>query len=167
MLTTILGVIISRMNFSSGVMEASSNRFYARNDLESMTSLALKWLSAEVNGGARPRARAVVALEHLTSPDSLRIFSSNGFDGGEVRIYDLDYAAEKIARPVDMSRIFPPSLPEGYMIRATAERKGLAPLMLESVYVVISLDVAPEGSVVEVLDKKPVYSRELFRRLLN
>ncbi|MCL2009907.1 MAG: hypothetical protein FWG71_05100 [Synergistaceae bacterium] len=159
-LTVLLGVAISHADYSFVVMEAYSSRFQARNALESMTNLALKWLSAEVKSGIRPRA---ATLEYLTDFDSLRIFTSFDFNGCEVRIYDLDYAAEKIAKPVAVSRIFPPSFPGGYMIRAVAEKKGLAPLMQESVYVV-TLSTIPGGGAVEVLDESPVYSRELFRK---
>ena len=163
LLTILLGVAISHLVYSSRVMEAYSSRFQAKNALESMTNLSLKWLSAEVRSGTRPRARASVALEYLTDFDSLRIFASNDFDGCEVRIYDLDYKVENVAKPVDVSSIFPPSFPGGYMIRAVAEKKGLAPLTLESVYVVTSNVVSGDTSV-EVLDVKPVYWRELFRK---
>lgn len=166
LLTTILGVIINHVGYSSWVMEAYSNRFHARNTLESMTNLSLKWLLAEVESGLRPRAQAIVTMEYLTNFDSLRIFATIDFEGGKATIYDLDYMPEKIVKPIDMSRIFPPSLPGGYMIRAVVERKGLAPLMLESVYVV-TLSTLPGGDVVEILDENPVYSRELFRRILN
>jgi len=166
-LTILLGMAISHVSHSSKVMEAHVNRFYARNALESMTNMSLKWLSAEVKNGTRPRAQAIIDLKYLTDFDSLRIFTwvdfEGAFDGGEVRVYDLDYAAEKIVKPVNTSRIFPPSFPGGYMIRAVVERRGLAPLMLESVYVVTQ-NVIPGGYIVEVLDEKPVYSRELFRR---
>jgi len=163
LLTILLGVTISHVDYSSGVMEAYMSRFQARNALESMTNLSLKWLSAEVKKGARPRAHEPVFLENLTDFDSLRIFASNDYDGCEVTIYDLDYAAEKVAKPLDASRVFPPSLPGGYMIRAVAEKKGLAPLTLESVYVV-TINTTPEGNSVEILDEKPSYWRELFRK---
>ena len=48
-------------------------------------------------------------------------------------------------------------------VRAMAEKKCLAPLTLESVYEVTPSTI-PGGSVVDILDKKPVYSRELFRK---
>ena len=166
-LTILLGMAVSHVNHSAIVMEAHTNRFHARNALESMTNISLKWLSAEIKSGTRPRAQAIIDLKHLTDFDSLRIFTwidfEGAFDGGEVRVYDLDYAAEKIVRPVNMSRIFPPSLPGGYMIRAVVERRGLAPMMLESVYVVTP-NVMPGGLIVDVLDEKPVYTRELFRK---
>lgn len=167
LLTILLGVAVSHVSHSSRVMEAYVNRFHARNSLESMTNISLRWLSAEIKSGTRPRAQAIIDLKDLTDFDSLRIFTwidfDGAFDGGEVRVYDLDYVAEKIVRPVNMSRIFPPNLPGGYMIRAVVERRGLAPMVLESVYVVTPI-VMPGGYIVEVLDEKPVYSRELFRR---
>jgi len=163
LMTILLGVAISHLDYYSRVMNVYLSRFQARNSLVSATNLALKWLSEETRSGSRPRAQAFAVLEHLTDFDSLRIFASTGFDGCEVRIYDLDYAAEKIVKPIDARRNFPPSFPGGYMIRATVESRGLAPLMLESVYAVM-LNAMPDGSVVEVLDEKPVYSRELFLR---
>ena len=163
LLTILLGVALSHLDYSLGVMEAYLKRFQARNDLESMTNLSLKWLSAEVRNGVRPRAEASLSMENLTDFDSLRIFASIDLNGCEVSIYDLDYAAEKIVKPIDASRIFPPSFPGGYMIRAVEEKKGLAPLTLESVYVVTPITLSG-GSVVEVLDEKPVYSREMFRK---
>ena len=163
LMTILLGVAISHLDYSSGVMDAYVSRFHARNALESMANMSLKWLSDEVRSGARPRAGASVTLEDLTDFDSLRIFASNDYDGCEVRIYDLDYSAEMVAKPIDESRIFPPSFPMGYMIRAVAEKKGLAPLTLESVYEV-TLAVIPDGSVVEILDETPIYCRELFRK---
>ena len=163
LLMVLLGVAVSHLDYSSGVMEAYMSRFQAGNALESMTNLALKWLSAEVKSGARPRAQEPDALGYLTDFDSLSIFASSDYDGCEVKIYDLGYAAEKIVKPIDASRIFPPSFPGGYMIRATAEKKGLAPLTLESVYMVTLNTVSGDG-VVEILDEKPVYARELFRK---
>ena len=162
LLTILLGIAVSRLDYSFRVMEAYSSRFQARNALESMTNLSLKWLSAEVRSGTRPRAQAPFVLEYLTDLDSLRIFASNDFDGCEVKIYDLDYAAEKTAKPTNVSHIFPTSFPGGYMIRAVVEKRGLAPLTLESVYVV-TLNVI-SGEAVEILDEKPVYSREMFRK---
>jgi len=161
--TILLGVAVSHLNFYSRVMEMYYRRFQARNALESMANLAFKWLLEEVGSESRPRARAIIALEYLTDFDLLRIFASAGIDGSEVKIYDLDYAAEKVKRPVDRHRIFPPSFPGGYMIRATVEKQGLAPLMLESVYAV-TFNTMPDGSIIEILDEKPVYSRELFLR---
>jgi hypothetical protein len=163
LLTVLLGVAVSHLDYSSGVMEAHSTRFQARNDLESMTNLALKWLSTKVQAGVRPRAEDSLALEYLTDFDSLRIFASIDFDGCEVKVYDLDYTAVKIVKPIDESRVFPPSFPGGYLIRALAEKKGLAPLTLESVYEVESITL-PGGGMVEVLEEKPVYVRELFRK---
>ena len=163
LMTVLLGVAINHLDYSSGIMEAYVSRFQARNSLESMTNVALKWLSAEVRAGSRPRSGASVALEYLTDFNSLRIFASNDHDGSEVKIYDLDYSAEMVAKPVDESRIFPPSFPGGYMIRAVTEKKNLAPLTLESVYAV-TLSAIPGESVVEILDEKPVYWRELFRK---
>lgn len=163
LLTIFLGVAISHLDYSSVVMEAYSSRFQARNSLESMTNLALNWLSAEIKRGYRPRAPALSLSGYLTDVDLLRIFTSNYFNGGEVAIYDLDYDAGKISRPVGVSRIFPPSYPGAYMVRAVVERKGLAPLMLESVYVV-RLNTLPCGNYVEILDERPIYMRELFRR---
>ena len=163
LMTVLLGVGISCLDYNFGVMEAYMGRFKARNDLESMTNLSLRWLSAEVRGGARPRAQSPEVLEYLTDFDSLRIFSSIEFDGGEVIIYDLEYDAEKISGAVDEFRVFPPSVPGGYMIRAVMEKKGLAPLTLESVYL-MTHSMIPGGSVVEILDEKPVYWRELFRK---
>ena len=162
LLTILLGVAVSHLDYYSGVMKAYSSRFQARNALESMTNLSLKWLSAEIVRGSRPRAQESVALEHLTDFDSLRIFFSTDLNGCEVKIYDLDYDAKKAAKPVSGSRVFPPSFPGGYMIRAVAEKESLAPLTSESVYVVVSIDVS--GESVGILDEKPVYSRELFRK---
>ena len=163
LLAVLLGVAVGHLDYSFGVIEAYSGRFQARNALESMTNLSLKWLSAEVKKGARPRAPAAVALEYLTDFDSLRIFASSDLNGCEVKIYDLDYDAGKAANAIAAPHIFPPSFRGGYMIRAVVERKGVAPLTLESVYEVVAGAVL-EGRVVEVLDERPVYSRELFRK---
>jgi hypothetical protein len=163
LLSVLLGVAISHMDYSFGVIEAYSSRFQARNALESMTNLSLKWLSAEVKTGARPRAQEPAVLHELTDFDSLRIFALSDFNGCEVKIYDLDYPAEKIAKPIDASHIFPPSFPGGYMIRAVAEMKGGAPFTLESVYTVEKVTI-PGGIAVEILEERPVYSRELFRK---
>ena len=162
LLTVLLGVAMSHLDYSSEVTEAYLSRFQARSALESMTNMALKWLSAQVKDGGRPRAPAYTG-EYLTDFDSLRIFASVDFDGCEVKVYDLDYSADKIVKPINMSRIFPPCFPDGYMIRAVAEKKGLAPLTLESVYEV-TLNTMPGGGIVEILDEKPVYWRELFRK---
>jgi len=163
LLAVLLGVAISHVGHSYGVMEAYMSRFQARNSLVSMTNLALKWLSEEIKRGVRPRAHEPNFLEYLTDIDSLRIFASIDLDGCEVSIYDLDYAAGKVTKLLDASRVFPPSFPGGYMIRAAVEKKGLAPLTLESVYVV-TINTTPEGDSIEILDQKPVYWRELFRK---
>ena len=163
LLTVLLGVMMSHLGYSSDVMEAYTRRFQARNALESMTNLSLKWLSAEVRINGRPGAEASVSLENLTDFDSLRIFASNDFDGCEVKIYNLDYSADKVTKPVDAFGVILPCLPGGYMIRATTEKEGLAPLTLESVYLV-TINTLPDGNTVEVLDEKPVYWRVLFRK---
>ena len=163
LLTIFLGVAVSHLDYSYEVMEAYSSRFHARNALESMTNLSLKWLSSRVKSGARPRAEVPISGEYLTDLDSLRIFALMDSSGCEVKIYDLDYAAEKIESVVGIAGVFPPSFPGGYMIRAVVEKKGLAPLTLESVYEV-TLNTIPGGASVEVLDEKAVYWRELFRK---
>jgi len=162
LLTILLGVTVSRLDYSSGVLEAYSSRFQARNALESMTNLSLKWLSAEVRSGIRPRAEILSTGQDLTDCDSLRIFASVDYTGCEVKIYDLDYIAGKIDESLGVSWIFPPSFPGGYMIRAGVEKKGLAPLTLESVYAVTV--ITSEGNSVDILEEKPVYWRELFRK---
>jgi len=163
LLTIILGVAISHLDYSSGVLEAYMSRFQARNALVSMTNLSLKWLAAEVKSGSRPRAGILSTEQDLTDFDSLLIFASIDFNGCEVKIYDLDYAADKVFKPLGSTRDYPPSFPSGYMIRATAEKKDLAPLTLEIVYEV-AINIDHEGNPVEILDEKPVYWRELFRK---
>jgi hypothetical protein len=162
-LTVVLGVAVSHVDYSQGVTEAYVSRSIARSALVSMTNFSLKWLAAEVGDGDRPRAYAVTAGDYLTDFDSLRIFASIDMEGCEVRVYDLDYETGKIVEHGDEERVFPPNLPGGYMIRAVAEKKGLAPLTLESVYVVTS-NLVPEAGIVEILDDKPLYWRELFRK---
>jgi len=157
LLTILLGVAISRLDYSLVVIEAYSNRFKARNALESMTNLALKWLKEDVK---KTEPRDTAELENLTDFDSLLIFTSSGFNGCEVKVYNLNY---KIAGFFAVPYVLPSSFEGGYMIRATVERTGMAPMMLESVYEVVP--VGDDASVVWVLDDgKPVYSRELFQR---
>ena len=158
LMTVMFGVAISRLDFSFGVMEAYSNRFQTRNELLSMTNLALKRLSEELR--SHPLAKPPIELKDLTDLDSLLIFTMNVYDGCEARVYNLHYS---MAVSFGTAQILPPMLKDGYMIRAVAEKKGMAPMTLESVYEARLVSVGE--NVGWALDfERPVYSRELFRR---
>jgi hypothetical protein len=172
LLTVLLGVVVAHIEYSSDVMRAYLKRVQARSELASMTNWALKRLSATFAAGVRPKASAADKAnmnENLTDFNSLSIFSSysvkEGSEGrleGKVEVFDLDYDPESLAEPVGDPVLFPPSLPGGYMIRATVAGDGLTFLMTESVYVSQCYDV-PEAGEIYVLRKEPLYWRESLR----
>jgi hypothetical protein len=166
MLTVVLGVAINHVDYSSEVTEAYLSRFKARSSLVSMTNLALKWLSAEVADGERPRARAAAEREYLTDFDSLRILALVDLESCEVKVYDLDYDPERLGATMAFAgeeNAFPPSVARGYMVRAVVEKKAGPPLTVESVYRITEVALSEESSR-EVLEEKPLYWRELFRK---
>ncbi|MDR2179894.1 MAG: hypothetical protein LBP21_06275 [Synergistaceae bacterium] len=168
LLTVLLGVVVAHIGYSSDVMGVYLKRVQARAELTSMTNSALKRLTAEFSSGARPRADGVAAYEKLTDLSSLSIFSSCSVSDSmekmesRVEVFDLDYDPENLAEPVTAPLLLPPSLPGGYMIRATVAHEGLASLMTESVYMSVCIDI-PEVGEVYILEKKPVYWKESFR----
>jgi hypothetical protein len=168
LLTVLLGVVVAHIEYSADIMGVYLKRVQARSELVSMTNLALKWLRTRFDAGTRPKANVVDETnknENLTDFNSLSIFSSCNVQEdmeGRVQVFDLDYDPESVAEPLADPLLFPPSLPGGYMIRATVTRKGLAPFMAESVYVSACYDV-PEAGEVHVLEKTPLYWRELLR----
>lgn len=165
LLTVLAGVLVAHIGYSSDVMGAYLSRVQARSELVSLTNLGLKWLNAQFNTGTRPSAGIVDKYENLTDFNSLSIFASNSATEGaegRVEVFDLGYDPGKLAEPVADPLLFPPSLPGGYMIRVSVAHKGLAALMLESVYVSVRHDV-PEAGEVYTLKKEPVYWKESFR----
>jgi len=162
LITLLLGAAVMYSAHSHAVVNAYLRRVEARSELISMTNLSLKWLSTSLKTHSRPRAEAAESRENLTNIDLLRIFSYNNSDGGEVAVYDLEYDPLTLAEPVADPLLFPPSHSGAYMVRATVSQKELAPLTIESVYVVLP-NVVPEEGFVYVLEDKPLYWRELFR----
>ncbi|MDR1979459.1 MAG: hypothetical protein LBQ42_12060 [Synergistaceae bacterium] len=165
LLTVLLGVVVAHIGHSLDVMSVHLRRIQARSELVSMTNSALKWLSTEFKMGKRPRAPIVDLDENLTDFDSLSIFSSCNVKEdveGNVEVFDLDYNPENLVEPVVDPLLFPPSFPRGYMIRAVVAQKGLASLMMESVYRLTLNDVPGVGGVY-VFETKPVYWKEWFR----
>jgi hypothetical protein len=166
LLTVLLGVVVAHIEYSLDITNAYLERVQARSELASMTNLALKWLSGTFAAGTRPEAAARQNMsENLTDSNSLSIFSSYNVKEdleGRVEVFDLDYDPGSLAEPMADPARFPPSLPGGYMIRATVARKGRVSLMTESVYVTECYDV-PEAGEVYVLRKEPLYWRESIR----
>jgi hypothetical protein len=157
--SVLLGTAMTHTVYFSRVTDVSIKRAQARSDLYSLTSLALKWLKAELE----TEPGAVKSNGDLTDSGALCIFSLEDFSGGSVKIFDLGYDPLKIkSLPDELLLLFPPSCPDAYLVRATVEKRGLAPMTEESVFVLTSNDV-PGGRVVYVLEEKPLYSRELFR----
>jgi hypothetical protein len=164
LLSVLLGVGMTHLGYSIDVMNVHVTRIEARSDLASMTNLALRWLRAELATGTRPRAEAIEFSDGLTDFNLLSIFSLDKTDEmkGSVRVFDLEYNPENVMEPVADPLFFPPCFPGGYLIRANVAKRGSAPIMAESVYVVIISD-DPEKGMVYTLRERPLYWRELFR----
>ena len=88
LMTILLGVAVSHLDYYCGVMEAYSGRFQARNALESMTNMSLKWLSVSVKTYDRPKAHIPATQKYLTDVDSLCIFSTD-FDGRSAYLFEF------------------------------------------------------------------------------
>ena len=162
LVTLLLGAAVMYAGHSHAVVNAYLRRAGSRSDLASMTNLSLRWLFASLKAGSRPRAKAAESLENLTNFNSLRIFYYNNSSGGEVSVYDLEYDPQNLVEPVADPLLFPPSRPDAYMIRATALKDEMAPITIESVYVVLP-NVIPGEGIVYILENQPLYWRELFR----
>ena len=162
LLLVLLGVAMIHIGYFSEVANVFLRRTQTRTVLVSYTNFALKWLTAELKTGIRPRANAVNAKENLTDSHSLRIFSSNDSQGGLVEVYDMGYDPEKLMDPVEDFLLLPPAFPDGYMIRALAEKEGQVSVIVESVYRAVFTDI-PGMGVVYVLEEQPLLWRELLR----
>ncbi|MDR1379771.1 MAG: hypothetical protein LBJ36_12080 [Synergistaceae bacterium] len=162
--SVLLGVEAAHLGYSFEVMDIYSKRAEARAELISLTNLASRWLRAELKNGIRPRAKAIEFNENLTDFNLLIIFSADALEKieGGVQLFDLEYNPENVVEPVADPLSFPPCFPGGYLIRARLAKKGLAPITMESLYVVTPFDILGKG-IVYILKEKPLYWRELFR----
>ena len=160
--TLLLGAAVMYAGHSYAVVNVYLRRTETRSELASMTNRSLRWLSANLKAHSRPRAESIESSERLTNFNSLRIFTYNNLNGGETAVYDLDYDSRNLTDPMEEPLFFPPSRPNAYMIHATVLKEELAPLTVESVYVVLP-NVIPGEGLVYVLEDKPLYWRELFR----
>jgi hypothetical protein len=162
MASILLSAATVHVVYFSNVTDVTLRRVQARSDLLSLTNLALKWLKEELRTGTQWRADAVKSNEYLADSNALCIFSLEDPSMGSVKVFDLGYDPGKAAKsPADLL-LFPPSYPGAYLIRAVAEKQGLASIMEESVFVLTSINVPGEG-VVDILEEDPLFSREIFR----
>jgi hypothetical protein len=151
--SALLGAFFAHAVRSSEVAAVFVRRAQARSQLLSLTNLSWKWLRAELDAAAGSDARL--------SAEALRVFVSSDLQGGAAEVFDLSYDPRDVPKFLSDPLLFPPSYP-GYLIRATVTKPGLAPLMMESVFALVSVDV-PGVGMDFVLEEKPVLQRELTR----
>ncbi|MDR1048887.1 MAG: hypothetical protein LBL51_03950 [Synergistaceae bacterium] len=151
--SALLGAFFAHAARSSEVAAVFVRRAQARSQLLSLTNLSWKWLRAELGAGGEAAA---------VSAEALRVFVSSDLQGGTAEVFDLSYDPRDVPKFLSDPLLFPPSYPGGYLIRATVTKPGLAPLMMESVFALVSVDV-PGVGMDFVLEEKPVLQRELTR----
>jgi hypothetical protein len=161
-MSLLLGGMLVHTTYFSSVTSMSVKRVQARSDLLSLTNMALKWLREELRTGTNWRAHAIESNARLADGDALCIFSLEDPSRGSVKIFDLGYDPENLEDSLSDPLFFPPSCPGGYLVRAFVRKQGLAPIMGESVFTLVSVDV-PGAGVIDVLDEEPLLVREVFR----
>lgn len=141
------------LSWSQESLTAVAVRSRDRAELTSQIAVCRRWIQGELAAGRPPRLSSGPGSGGL---NALRVFVAHGPDGALAAVHDLNYAFENPAAPGGAL----PSCPMGLLIRAETGRSS-SNFVIE--LVLMTRDVLlPDGSVVTVLDERPLIWREIW-----